>query len=109
MLALLKKLSVDAAPDQYVLTGSPDIPMDPRTYQYRYKTLLERYGFRVRNFHALRHTYATRCIEKGIDVKSLSEMLGHADIKTTLKLYVHSSMEHKKRAVQNLCFLGIPA
>jgi integrase len=109
MLALLKRFSTGTTPDSFILTGSADTPMDPRTYQYRFKSLLERYGFRMRNFHTLRHTYATRCIEKGVDVKSLSEMLGHADIKTTLRLYVHSSMEHKKRAVQNLCFLGMTA
>ena len=50
-------------------------------------------------------TYASRCIERGVDIKSLSEMLGHADIQTTLRLYVHSSMEHKQRAVQKISFL----
>ena len=57
--------------------------------------------------HTLRHSYATRCIEKGIDIKSVSEMLGHADITTTLKLYVHPSMDSKRKAVQKISFLGV--
>ena len=67
--------------------------------QYRYRALLKAAGITYRNFHALRHTYASRCIERGVDVKSLSEMLGHADVRTTLQFYVHSSMEHKLRVM----------
>ena len=48
------------------------------------------------NYHALRHTFATRCIEAGFDVKSLSEILGHANVNITLNRYVHSSMEQKR-------------
>ena len=47
------------------------------------------------NFHMLRHTFATNCIKLGIDVKSLSEILGHSNVNTTLNLYVHSSLEFK--------------
>lgn len=109
MLELLRRLSAGASPEAYVLTGKVGVPMDPRTFQYRFKALLVKFGLRDRGVHALRHSYATRCIEKGVDVKSLSEMLGHADIKTTLRLYVHSSMEHKKRAVQSISFLSATA
>ena len=73
--------------------------------QDRYRALLKAAGITYRNFHALRHTYASRCIERGVDVKSLSEMLGHADVGTTLQFYVHSSMEHKLRVIQSICFL----
>ena len=91
-------------PDSYLLTGGEIVP-DPRTYQYRYKALLERCGVRYRNFHCLRHSYATRCVERGVDVKSVSELLGHADVRTTLRLYVHSSMDYKRRAVEGIGFL----
>ena len=57
--------------------------------QNRYKSLLKRAGVPYRNFHALRHTYATRCIEQNVDVKSVSEMLGHSDVRITLQTYVH--------------------
>ena len=91
-------------PDSYLLTGRERVP-DPRTCQYRYKALLERCGVRYRNFHCLRHSYATRCVERGVDVKSVSELLGHADVRTTLRLYVHSSMDYKRKAVEGIGFL----
>lgn len=71
------------------------------------KLFLKECGVHYRNFHILRHTYATRCVERGIDVKSVSEMLGHSDIKTTLNLYHHPSLAHKSQAVQNICFLPV--
>ena len=88
------------------MTGT-DAPMAPRTCQYQYKLFLKECGVHYRNFHILRHTYATRCVERGIDVKSVSEMLGHSDIKTTLNLYHHPSLAHKSQAVQNICFLPV--
>lgn len=74
--------------------------------QYQYRTLLKAAGIPYRNFHVLRHTYASRCVERGVDIKSLSEMLGHADVRTTLQVYVHSSLEHKMRVIQSICFLA---
>lgn len=105
MLFLLKKTALLAAPDAYIMTGRTDKPMEPRTCQRGFHALLRNCGVKDRNFHTIRHTYASRCIERGVDIKSLSEMLGHADIQTTLRLYVHSSMEHKQRAVQKISFL----
>ena len=86
MAALLQKL-VQSHPngENYLLTGK-NVPMEPRTMQYQYRTLLKAAGIPYRNFHTLRHTYASRCVERGIDVKSLSEMLGHADVRTTLQV-----------------------
>lgn len=92
-------------PETYLLTGGEIIP-DPRTMQNRYKALLKRVGVPYRNFHALRHTYATRCIEQGIDAKSVSELLGHSDVRTTLRLYVHASMDYKSKAVEAIGFLN---
>lgn len=106
MLELMKTATMSIREDSYLLTNT-DMPMDPRTLQYRYRKLLEHCGIRYRNFHALRHTYATRCMESGVDIKSLSELLGHADIRTTLQTYVHSSLAHKKQVVQSICFLPI--
>ena len=59
------------------------------------------------NFHRIRHTYATRCIESKMDIKTLSEILGHSSVEITLKLYVHPSYELKKSSVENLVkFMG---
>ncbi|MCC8023544.1 MAG: site-specific integrase [Clostridiales bacterium] len=77
-------------------------PLEPRLLQYRFKALLKRAGLRDINFHALRHTFATRCMELCFDVKTLSELLGHASAKMTLDRYGHSQLEHKRRAMRNL-------
>lgn len=106
MLALLKQVRLSNSIDSFLMTGT-DAPMAPRTCQYQYKLFLKECGIHYRNFHILRHTYATRCVERGIDVKSVSEMLGHSDIKTTLNLYHHPSLAHKSQAVQNICFLPV--
>lgn len=103
---MLEMLNVShRQPEAYLLTGGEALP-DPRTCQYRYKALLNRCGVGYRSFHALRHTYATRCIEQGVDAKSVSELLGHSDVRTTLRLYVHSSMEYKRKAVEGIGFLN---
>ena len=102
------KTAVRGLPEQaYILTGRADKPMEPRTLRYYFSGVLKRCNIRYRNFHVLRHTFATRCIETGMDVKSLSELLGHADVRTTLKLYVHPSLESKRRAIQKIALLDI--
>ena len=79
--------------DCFVLSGHADRPVEPRTMQRHFKFALRRAGLRDMNFHALRHTFATRCVECGFDIKSLSMILGHADVKTTMNIYVHPSPE----------------
>lgn len=79
----------------YVFGG--DKPLEPRTMQYRFKKLLKETDVDDRNFHILRHTFATNCIENGMDVKALSEILGHSDVKITLNRYVHPTMESKRK------------
>ena len=75
--------------------------MEPRTYQYRFKKLLEQLELPPLSFHSLRHTFSTRALELGFDIKTLSEILGHHNANITLKTYAHSIMEHK-RAQMNL-------
>lgn len=93
---LLAQTSADAAKDAYILTGDTIRPMEPRTLQHRFQQFLKAQNIRKRNFHATRHSFATRCAEHGMDAKSLSEVLGHANIKTTLQMYVHPSMKSKR-------------
>ena len=76
--------------------------VSPRTFDYRYHKLLRIAGIQMINYHALRHTFATRCIEAGIDVKTLSELLGHTDASITLNTYVHSSIERKRTQLELL-------
>lgn len=86
----------------YVLTGNKNKYVEPCTMQNRFKAIAERCGFRDAHFHTLRHTFATRCIEVGFDVKSLSEILGHANVSISLNRYVHPSMELKQKNMDKL-------
>lgn len=86
--------------DSFMVSNSMDL-YDPRCVQRCFKTLCKKYNFTI-HFHALRHTYATTCMMKGMDMKSLSEILGHSSVSITLSLYVHSSIEHKKRQVDEV-------
>lgn len=86
----------------YLLTGKGTRFAEPRMMQYRFKKYVKLSGIRDANFHALRHTFATRCIEAGVDVKSLSEILGHASVKITLDKYVHSTIEQKRMNMERL-------
>ena len=106
MLSLLAAHKLKNAGGVCLLTGTA-APLEPRTMQNRYRALLKRAGVPYRNFHALRHTYATRCIEQNVDIKSVSEMLGHSDVRITLQTYVHVSLRHKQQAVQSICFLPL--
>lgn len=72
------------SPRAYILTGCDDKFMEPRVLQYKFKKYAIESGVRNINYHALRHTFATRCIELGFDVKTLSEILGHANVNVTL-------------------------
>lgn len=87
--------------DFYIITGTSK-PTEPRTMQNRFKSILQICKIRNVNFHLLRHTYATVCIEKGFDPKTLSELLGHSDASITLNRYVHSSMQMKRNYVSRL-------
>ena len=73
-----------------------------RSYQRSFELLLKKQNISHHGFHALRHTFATRAIECGMDVKSLSEILGHKNPTITLKRYVHSFMEHKRDYMNRL-------
>lgn len=87
----------------YVLSNASDGGfISPRTFEYRYKAILKNCALEMINYHALRHTFATRCIERGVDMKSLAEILGHADVSITLNTYVHSSMELKRLQLEKL-------
>ena len=89
----------------YLLTNDEHRFIEPRTMQNRFKRALEASGVEVVNFHAIRHTFATRCIELGFDVKSLSEILGHATVNITMNRYVHPTLELKKENMKKLSSL----
>lgn len=89
----------------YVLTNHTMKYVEPRTMQNHFKKVLRQCGIRTINYHALRHTFATRCVELGFDIKSLSEILGHANVNITMNRYVHPSMELKRNNMNKLADL----
>ena len=89
-------------PEAYVLTGTSSRYMEPRTLQYRLEKYTAECGLKDVHFHTLRHTFATRCVEAGFELKSLSEILGHSSAKVTLDRYVHSSLELKRENMNKL-------
>jgi len=86
----------------YFLTTDDAAFAEPRTMQNHFARIVKAANIANANYHALRHTFATRCIEAGVDVKSLSEMLGHASVTITLNRYVHSSFEQKREGMNKL-------
>ncbi len=97
MAGLLARLNTGRP---YVFGGEK--PLEPRTMQYRFRKMLRKSKIDSRKFHALRHTFATNCVENGMDVKSLSELLGHSDVKITLNRYVHPTMDSKRKQMDSL-------
>ncbi|MGN0770230.1 MAG: tyrosine-type recombinase/integrase [Christensenellales bacterium] len=89
----------------YVLTGTEDF-MEPRVLQYRIEKYTRECGLEGVHCHTLRHTFATRAVEVGFEIKSLSEVLGHASTTITLDRYVHSSMELKRDNMNKLAAMG---
>ena len=85
----------------YVLTNEPK-PTEPRTYRNYYKQFMQSLGLPLIKFHGLRHSFATRCIESKCDYKTVSVLLGHSNISTTLNLYVHPNLEQKKRCMEQM-------
>lgn len=88
--------------DTFFLTGEKASYIEPRTMQNHFKSVLKACHIDDANFHALRHTFATRCIESGFDIKSLSEILGHANVNITLNRYVHPTMKLKRENMNRL-------
>ena len=75
---------------------------EPRTYEDLFKRTLKAAGLKDINFHALRHTFATRAMEAGMDIKVLSSILGHAQASTTLNLYAHALPDHKRLSMEKM-------
>ena len=99
IVSLLKTACVSGA---YLLTGQKSYFIEPRTMENRFKRVLKECGIEKANFHSLRHTFATRCVEVGFDIKSLSEILGHANVNITLNRYVHPTMKLKRENMNKL-------
>ena len=101
LLALVRPLKKIVRGDFYVLTNAAN-PTEPRTYRSYFNKLQSELGLPKMRFHGLRHSFATRCIESKCDYKTVSVLLGHSNISTTLNLYVHPNMEQKKKCIDTM-------
>ena len=99
--ALIRPLKKIVKADSYVLSNSPS-PTEPRTYRAYFKRLSGIIGLPAMRFHGLRHSFATRCIEGRCDYKTVSAILGHSSISTTLDLYVHPGTAQKRRVIEKM-------
>ena len=107
-LFLIEKLSGICPEDReaYLLTGSREAYLEPRTLENRFHKYALDCELSQVHFHMCRHSFATRCLEKGVDIKTLSEILGHSSVKITLDRYTHTSFDLKLTNVDKLTFLN---
>lgn len=101
LLRMLKPIKKVVNNSFYLLTNDAK-PTEPRTYRNYYKKLMKELDIPELKFHGLRHSFATRCIESKCDYKTVSVILGHSNISTTLNLYVHPNMEQKKKCIDQM-------
>ncbi len=87
---------------EYIVSNRKGGKMDYRTYQISFTKLLKRLNIKHYGFHSLRHTFATRLLENNVDIKTISELLGHSSPTITLNRYVHTNIENKRKAMSRL-------
>lgn len=100
LLPLLKEMR-RVAKSEFVIESNGHYT-DIRGYQGLFERLLKRLNIRKLGFHSLRHTFATRAIESGVDYKTLSVLMGHANAMITINRYAHSMMDTKRKAISKL-------
>jgi len=100
LMPLLKEMKKSSR-NKYVVSESEKV-LSVRSYQRSFESLLRKLNIPHRGFHSLRHTFATRALEVGVDVKTLSELLGHKNANVTLQRYVHSMPEHKREMMNKI-------
>ena len=98
---IVKPLLKVVNPEFYILSNERN-PLEPRLYRNYYKRVLKNLGIPYLKFHGLRHSFATRCIESKNSVKTVSVILGHSTITTTMNLYVHPDNKEKKRCIERM-------
>ena len=98
IIDILKKSSALVTGDYFVCSGT-DKPIEPRVYRLHFNQACKNAGVRVMKYHGLRHSFATRMLEKKVDIKTTSIILGHSDVKITMNTYMHPTEEMKKNAI----------
>lgn len=101
LLSLLKSLRQNST-TEYVIVSHNNKQIKPRAYQKSFENLLKKLHIKHYGFHSLRHTFATRLLENGVDIKTISELLGHSSPTITLNRYVHTNLQNKRKAMEDL-------
>jgi integrase len=99
LITIFKEYYLLSGKDNCYFMTSSETPMDPRAFQKLYKKILIKNSVPDRKFHAIRHTFATRALELNVDIKTISDILGHSNVSITMNIYAHSLMEQKKIAI----------
>lgn len=102
LIQILKRLSMNFSSSAWFLSGNEKKPVEPRCYRKSIYGYLKRAGVHQVHPHVLRHTFATTCLQAGCDIKTLSELLGHANAAITLKRYVHSDIKRKRKELNRI-------
>ncbi len=100
ILCYLKKLIKNTTCNYLMVDNNK--PISVRSYQRSFELLLVKLKIEHKGFHALRHTFATRALECGMDVKAVAEILGHKNATITLNRYVHSMFDYKQTMMNKL-------
>ena len=99
---LLRSQGIPLTPTTPIFSTPSGLLYEPRTYEDLFKRTLKAAGVQDINFHTLRHTFAIRALEAGMDIKVLSSILGHAQASTTLNLYAHALPDHKRQSMEKM-------
>lgn len=102
LLRVLKQLSKNFSNETWFLSGNEEKPVEPRCYRKSIHGYLKKASVHQAHPHMLRHTFATTCLQAHCDIKTLSELLGHANAAITLKQYVHSDMGCKRKEINRI-------
>lgn len=102
LLKILENCEIDNYSRDAYLIGRKEIPYEPRTLQYAFQRVMEKCGYDGFHFHCLRHTFATKCVNSGFEIKTLSEILGHSSVAFTMNRYVHSDINEKRKQMDKL-------
>jgi len=101
ILKIVKKLQKIVNPEWYILTNDKKAT-EPRVYRNYYYAVMRELQIPIIKFHGLRHSFATRCINANVDIKTVSVLLGHSNVTTTLNVYTHPDLEQKKSAINKM-------